>query len=80
MIRWTLFCDSGDDDDDDDDDDAHPKRGDDDDCDENEAKKSSKTNRVQRLSETKSGRAFERELSAVEAPVGKIGYGIFSEE
>ena len=68
--------------DDDDDDDAHPKRGDDDndDCDENEAKSSKRKNRMQRLSETESGRAFERKLSAVEAPVGKVGDAIFGEE
>lgn len=69
--------------DDDDDDDAHPKRGDDDDandCDENETKSSKKKNRMQRLSETESGRAFERKLSAVEAPVGKVGDAIFGEE
>ena len=75
------------DDDDDDDDAQHPKRGDDGDDDnddenddENEAKSSKETSRVQRLSETKPGRAFERKLSAVEAPVGKISHAIFSEE
>ena len=72
-------------DDDDDDDAQHPKRADnddndDDDCDENEAKSSKTNNREQRLSETKPGRAFERKLSAVEAPVGKISHAIFSEE
>jgi hypothetical protein len=83
IVRWRVCFATVNAVDDDDDDDAHPKRGDDDDandCDENETKSSKKKNRMQRLSETESGRAFERKLSAVEAPVGKVGDAIFGEE